>query len=123
MTLQRDEQRGIGETAPGTVTRLLSELNAGDASALEAIFPLVYDELRQIAHRHRARWQGDTTMGTTALVHEAYLKLAAGSKVSARTRLHFMRIASRAMRQILTNYARTRCAERRGGAVPHVSLD
>jgi len=106
-----------------TITRLLSELNAGDASVLEAIFPLLYDELRQIAHHHRARWHGDTTMGTTALVHEAYLRLSASSKLTARTRLHFMRIASRAMRQILTNYARNRCADRRGGALSHVSLD
>lgn len=107
----------------GTVTRLLLELNGGDSTALESLFPVVYDELRHIAHRHRARWNGDTTMGTTALVNEAYLRLTAGENLTAQTRLHFMRLASRAMRQILSNHARDRCTERRGGALAHVSLD
>lgn len=107
----------------GTVTRLLLDLNGGNPAALEALFPMVYEELRHIAHRHRARWNGDTTIGTTALVHEAYLKLAGGESVTAQTRLHFLRIASRAMRQILSNYARDRCTQRRGGGLAHLSLE
>ena len=109
----------------GTVTRLLSQLDNGDAAALDEIFPLVYDELREIAHRHRRRWNGDTTLGTTALVNEAYLRLV-NADVGARTRVHFLRVASRAMRQILSNYGRDRRASKRGGeaqAVPIDSLD
>lgn len=110
-------------TTQGTVTRLLTDFENGDRSALEAIFPIVYDELRLIAHRQRARWNGDTTMGTTALVNEAYLKLVDGEKVSTRTRAHFLKVASIAMRQILTNYARDRRAAKRGGGSEPLPLD
>lgn len=99
----------------GTVTRLLSQMESGDNSALEAVFPLVYDELREIAHRHRRRWNGDTTMGTTALVNEAYLRLVNAGQVEVHTRVHFLRVASRAMRQILSNYGRDMRAVKRGG--------
>jgi RNA polymerase sigma factor (TIGR02999 family) len=107
----------------GTVTRLLSELDGGDAAALQAVFPLVYDELREIAHRHRRRWNGDTTLGTTALVNEAYLRLVNADKVGARTRVHFLRVASRAMRQILSNYSRDQHASKRGGETQPVSIN
>jgi RNA polymerase sigma factor (TIGR02999 family) len=107
----------------GTVTRLLSKLDSGDAAALDAVFPLVYNELREIAHRHRQRWNGDTTLGTTALVNEAYLRLVSADQVGARTRVHFLRVASRAMRQILSNYCRDRRASKRGGDVRLVPID
>ncbi|MEO5903629.1 MAG: ECF-type sigma factor [Gemmatimonadaceae bacterium] len=110
-------------TDPGTVTRLLADLERGDRAALEALFPVVYDELRQIARRHRRNWNGDSTLGTTALVHEVYLKIAGHDQVGARTRVHFLRLASRAMRQILSNYARDRRATKRGAANPHVPID
>lgn len=110
-------------TDTGTVTRLLSELEGGNDGALDELFPIVYDELRAIARRHRRGWDGDTTIGTTALVHEAYLKLTGVEQVRATSRLHFLRVASRAMRQILSNYARDRRAMKRGGDVAHIPLD
>lgn len=108
---------------PGTVTQLLRDLEKGDEAALEALFPIVYEELRQAARRQRRNWSGDTTLGTTALVHEVYLKIAGGDQVGARTRIHFLRIASRAMRQILSNYARDRRTAKRGAGNPHVPID
>lgn len=110
-------------TDTGTVTRLLAQLEGGNEAALEELFPIVYDELRSIARRHRRGWDGDTTIGTTALVHEAYLKLTGVEQVRATSRLHFLRVASRAMRQILSNYARDRRAMKRGGDVAHVPLE
>ena len=110
-------------TDTGTVTRLLAQLEGGDEAALDELFPIVYDELRSIARRHRRGWDGDTTIGTTALVHEAYLKLTGVEQVRATSRLHFLRVASRAMRQILLNYARDRRAMKRGGDAAHVPLE
>jgi RNA polymerase sigma factor (TIGR02999 family) len=110
-------------TSPGTVTRLLAEFERGDPTAFEALFPIVYDELRSVARRQRGRWNGDTTLDTTALVHEVYLKLTGMENVGVRSRVHFLRIASRAMRQILCNYARDRRATKRGGVSPHVPLE
>jgi RNA polymerase sigma factor (TIGR02999 family) len=111
------------ETNPGTVTRLLSELDNGSPTALDELFPLVYQELRAFAHQQRRRWDGDTTLGTTALVHEAYLKLVGGARIGAHSRLHFLRIAAAAMRHILCNYARDRRAAKRGGDAPRLSLE
>jgi len=110
-------------TDPGTVTRLLADLDSGNPSALEALVAIVYDELRQLAHLHRRSWNGDATMGTTALVHEAYLKLVDSDRINARTRVHFLRVASKAMRQILCNYGRDRRALKRGGDSPMVPID
>ena len=111
------------QTDAGTVTRLLSELESGNDAALDALYPIIYDELRAIARNHRRRWDGDTTLGTTALVHEAFLKLSRADEVHATSRLHFLRVASRAMRQILSNYARDRRAIKRGNEAAHVPLD
>ena len=117
------EPRVSDDTARGTVTRLLANLETGGQAALDEVFPLVYAEMRSIAHRHRQQWQGDATMGTTALVNEAYLRLVDADHIGARTRVHFLRVASRAMRQILCNYGRDRRASKRGGASPVLSLD
>jgi RNA polymerase sigma factor (TIGR02999 family) len=110
-------------TGTGTVTRLLNDFANGDRAALETLFPIVYDQLRILAHRQRGKWDGDATMGTTALVHEAYLKLVDVKQIGARTRVHFLKVASMAMRQILCNYARDQRAAKRGGSSPRVSLD
>jgi RNA polymerase sigma factor (TIGR02999 family) len=107
----------------GTISQLLCDFDNGDASALDAVFPLVYDQLREIAHRHRRRWSGDSTLGTTALVNEAYLRLVDAKRMGARSRVHFMRVASRAMRQILSNYGRDQRALKRGGDAQVVSLE
>jgi RNA polymerase sigma factor (TIGR02999 family) len=100
------------EPAEGEADQLLNALGyrAGDALRSKAI----YDQLRQIAHSHRIRWVGDPTVCTTALVHEAYLKLAR-SPLRFRSRAHFLATSSRAMRQVLVTYAEARCAQKRGG--------
>lgn len=112
-----------GDTSPGTVTRLLADFENGDRAALNALFPIVYDELRLLAHRQRRRWNGDTTLGTTALVHEAYLKLVDVDRIGASSSVHFLRVAAMAMRQILCNHARDQKALKRGGNSPKVGLD
>lgn len=94
-----------------------------DPAALDALFPLVYDELRALARRHRRGWSGDHTLDTTALVHEAYLKLAGAERVSAASRAHVLGVAAKAMRHILCDYARERRATKRGGDAPRLSLD
>jgi RNA polymerase sigma factor (TIGR02999 family) len=106
-----------------TVTRLLAELQSGRHEAFDELFPLVYGELRRLAHRQRRRWEGDDTLNTTALVHEAYLKLVAQTTVSWETEAHFLAAASRAIRHILINYARDRRAQKRGGTRQRVSLE
>ncbi|MBA3893402.1 MAG: sigma-70 family RNA polymerase sigma factor [Gemmatimonadales bacterium] len=106
----------------GDVTRLLEAAEAGDRDALERLVPLVYEDLRRVAHRQLDREGGGHTLQTTALIHEAYLKLAAGGSVSATSRAHFLAIAARAMRQVLVDYARRRKAAQRGGGVISVTL-
>ncbi|HJU72560.1 MAG TPA: sigma-70 family RNA polymerase sigma factor [Gemmatimonadaceae bacterium] len=105
------------------VTQLLAELPNGNAAPVEELFALLYNELRAIAHRQRRRWRGDDTIQTTALVHEAFLKLVDQERIPTESRAHFLAIAARAMRHILCNYARDRRAQKRGGAIEHVALD
>ena len=107
----------------GTVTRLLRDLRGGDREAFDALFPLVYKELRLQASKMRRRWQGDYTMDTSALVHEVYLKLVDQDQIQAENRTHFLALAARAMRHILCNYARDRGAVKRGGHVNKVPID
>lgn len=90
----------------GSVTRLLSEVRAGRPSAFDALVPLVYDELHGLARAQRLGWRGDPTLNTTALLHEAYLKLAAPEAPDWESRVHFLSVAARAMRQVLVDYAR-----------------
>lgn len=106
-----------------TVTRLLADLRGGKRTALNELFPLVYEELRALAHLQRRHWHGDYTLNTTALVHEAYLRLVNQSKLTWNSRPHFMGVAARAMRQILIDYARQRQTRKRGGELPKVSFD
>ena len=89
--------------SPEEVARLLDLLQRGDSAALDTLFPMVYAELREVAHRQRQRWQGDPTLNTTALVHEAYLKLVDRSRASWESRAHFLATAAKAMRHSLTN--------------------
>ncbi len=98
---------------PGEVSRLLIEAGEGRADAFDRLFPLVYAELRRAARRQLAREQPGHTLQPTALVHEAYLKLAAAGDPGARSRAHFLAVASRAMRQILVDHARRRNALKR----------
>ena len=87
-------------SSPHDVTRLLGALGAGDRSAFDALLPLVYDELRSIARRHLHRERGDHTLSTTALVHEAYLRLVDQSQLRMNGRAHFFAVAAIAMRRI-----------------------
>ena len=96
------------------VSALLVKWKAGDQDALRALVPLVYQELRATAHAYLKRERAGHTLQTTALVHEAYLRLAEQQPFEAETRAHFMAIAARLMRQILVDYARSRGAEKRG---------
>ncbi|HEY8164098.1 MAG TPA: sigma-70 family RNA polymerase sigma factor [Gemmatimonadaceae bacterium] len=105
-----------------TITGLLLAAEHGDHAALEAVFPLVYRELHSLARRQRQAWHGNPTLNTTALVHEAYLKLVDKDRIGATSRAHFLAIASKAMRHILCNYARDRSRKKRGGEVQQVSL-
>ena len=98
---------------PGYVTRLLEAAVAGDSQALDRLVPLVYEDLRRVAHRQLDREGGGYTLQMTALIHEAYLKLASGGGMSATSRAHFLAIAARAMRQVLVDYARRRKAAKR----------
>ena len=109
--------------SPLSVGRLLDELRGGNQAAFDELFPLVYDELRGLAGRQRRRWEGDETLDTTALVHEAYLKLAGQSAPEWRSRAHFLAVAATAMRQILIDYAKRKSAAKRGGSRAHVPLD
>ena len=110
-------------SSPSTVTRLLGRLDAGEDGAADALWPLVYDELRAIARGHRRRWHGDDTLNTTALVHEAYLKLSRQDRLGTASRAHFFALASRAMRHLLCNHARDRQRQKRGGGARPVTLD
>lgn len=96
------------------VTRLLAALRGGDGRALDRLFDAVYQELRRVAHGQRAGWRGGETLNTTALVHEAYLKLSGGSGGNWQDRGHFFAVAAKAMRRILIDRARYAGAERRG---------
>jgi RNA polymerase sigma factor (TIGR02999 family) len=111
------------EPDPPDVTRLLREWQGGSAQARDSLIPLVYRELRTLASRYLARERRDHTLQTTALVHEAYLKLAGQRGVDWQNRAHFFGIAARLMRRILVDHARRDGRAKRGGGAPHLSLD
>ena len=98
------------------VTVLLSQLTQGNQEAAEKLIPLVYDELKRLARSYMRRERGDHTLQTTALVHEAYLKLVRQHAANWQSRSHFFGIAAQLMRRILIDYARGRLREKRGGA-------
>lgn len=105
------------------ITKILGEWNSGDQQAIERLFPLVYDELRRQAQRYLRQERPDHTLQPTALVHEAYMRLASGQSLAAENRTHFFAISSRLMRQILVDHARLHNAEKRGGAAQRLSLE
>ena len=111
-----------GERAHADVTRLLEAMRAGDREALNELYALVYAELRVLARRQRRRWEETGTLNTTALVHEAYLKLVNQRRLDPSTPEHFLAIAATAIRHIISNYARDRRAKKRGRDVRKISL-
>ena len=104
------------------LTDLLREWRDGDKAALDKLTPLVYDELRRIAHRYVRRERNGHTLQTTALVNEAYMRLAGERKIEWENRAHFFAVTARVMRHILTDYARRRSYAKRGGEAHQVPL-
>ena len=106
------------------VTRLLARLREGEAQAWDELLPLVYDELRRLSRGQRRKARPYQTLNTTALIHEAYLKLADRDEpASFQDRQHFFRVAARAMRDVAVDYARRQQAEKRGGGDAQVTFD
>lgn len=105
------------------ITRLLHEIRAGDPGARDALLPVVYAELRAIAHRRLSPGARDAVLDTTALVHEAYMRLFDRAPLDWADRRHFFAVAAIAMRQIIVDHARKKKAARRGGGQVHVDLD
>lgn len=104
-------------------TQLLRKSRGGDQDAFNELYAQVYGALREIAHQRLIRHQWNDTLGTTALVHEAYLRLVDHAGLAIADRTHFLALASRAMRFVLVDYARERTARKRGGEMTQVPLD
>jgi RNA polymerase sigma-70 factor (ECF subfamily) len=113
----------IPSLPPQEVTQLLVDWGNGNQAALDRLMPLVYTELRQLAHRYMRRERPGHTMQTTALIHEAYLRLVDQNQVRWQHQAHFFGIAARLMRQILIEHARSHTRAKRGGGVGTISLD
>jgi len=107
----------VSESSPQPVSALLIKWRAGDQEALQALIPLVYQELRRIAQHHLQQERLDHTLQSTALVHEAYLRLMKQGPAEVANRAHFLAVASRLMRQILVDHARGHRAAKRGGGI------
>jgi RNA polymerase sigma-70 factor (ECF subfamily) len=105
------------------VTELLAHWSHGDDAALAELTPLVYEELRRLAHHHMGGERPDHTLQTTALVNEAYLRLADQTNPRWQNRAHFFAVAARAMRQIPVSYAKSQRSQKRGGGALKVELD
>ena len=107
----------------GDVTRMLERWRGGDEAALERLVPVVYDELRRLAGRQMAGERVGHTLGATALVHEAFVRLAELDQMKFNDRSHFFAMGSRVMRRVLVDHARRRSAAKRGSDQLHVTLD
>lgn len=105
------------------VTGLLQRWSAGDASARDRLIPLVYDRLRELAHRRLGGARNESSLNTTALVHEAYIRLVGAPRVDLPDRAHFLALASEIMRNLLVDRARARRTEKRGSGVAPIQLD
>jgi len=110
-------------TSPKSVTQLLIEWRDGDETALEKLLPLVYDELRRLAHYYMRRERPDHTLQTSALINEAYIRLVDHKGMRWQNRSHFYGVASQAMRRVLIDHARSRAYAKRGPGLRAVDLD
>jgi RNA polymerase sigma factor (TIGR02999 family) len=108
---------------PSRITALLAAARGGDRAAADRVFALLYDELRRVASRQASRLGSPATLQTTALVHEAYLRLVGAEAVPANDRVHFFALAARVMRNVLIDHARAGDSQKRGGAVKIVALE
>ena len=109
--------------SPDEVTQLLLDWSSGDKAALDKLMPLVYEELRRLAHHYMGRERPGHTLQTTAIVNEAYLQLIDQRNVQWQNRAHFFGIAAHLMRRVLAGYARSRRYDKRGGGAQQVSLE
>jgi RNA polymerase sigma factor (TIGR02999 family) len=112
-----------GSARAGEVTELLAQLGSRGPAAIDRLMSILYDELRRIARRQLRAERPDHTLESTALVHEAYVKLVGLDRVSWQNRAHFLAVASQAMRRVLVDHALSRRAQKRGGVRRKVSLD
>jgi RNA polymerase sigma-70 factor (ECF subfamily) len=108
---------------PHEVTELLSDWSHGNQEALDKLMPLVYDELRRLAHHYMSRERAGHTLQTTALVNEAYLRLIGRTDMPWQNRTHFFAISAQLMRRILVDYARTHTRAKRGGGAHMITFD
>ena len=113
----------VSSTRPGEITRLLTDWSGGNQAALNQLLPVVYDELRRVASNHMRDERPGHLLQTTALVHEAYIRLIEQPHVNYRSRTHFFAIAAQVMRHILVDYARGRDRAKRGAGVAPLTLD
>jgi len=109
--------------APEEVSRLLRDWSNGDEAALDKVIPVVYQELRRLAHHYMRKERGDHTLQTTALVNEAYMRLADYKRMRWQSRVHFFAVSAQVMRRILVEHARSRNSVKRGGDAQKISLD
>jgi RNA polymerase sigma factor (TIGR02999 family) len=113
----------VAHRPPSQITQLLQRWRDGNREALDALLPLVYEELRRLAHRHLRNERPEHTLQSSALVHEAYLRLVGQDFPQWEGRTHFFAIAAQLMRQILVDYARRHRASKRGSGVCMLTLD
>jgi RNA polymerase sigma factor (TIGR02999 family) len=114
---EEPEEQRVGE-----VTRLLQAWAGGDGQALESLWPLVYQDLKQLARRQLSRERNDHTLQRTALVNEAFIRLSGQRSVEWLNREQFLSLAAKIMRRVLVDYARQRDAQRRGAGAQRLSL-
>jgi RNA polymerase sigma-70 factor (ECF subfamily) len=117
------ERKPLANPKPVDVTGLLLKWRNGDQSALDRLMPLVYDELRWLAHKSLRRERAGHTMQTTTLVHETYVRLIDANRVQWQDRAHFFAIAAQLMRRVLVDEARKRHFKKRGGEFTRITLD
>lgn len=111
----------LPSASPDQVTRYLQQMESGDSAAVSRLLPHIYSDLRRLAEKMFSDQRGGHTLQPTALVHEAYMRLVKPSNAGWESRKHFLRVAAMAMRQLLTDYARRRNADKRAGG--HVVVD
>ena len=123
----KGSRRGVSNGTPPAgaqeVTQLLADWSRGDEAALQKLTPLVYEELRRLAHRYMEGQLPEHTLQTTALVHEVYLRLVDTNRPGFANRSHFFAVAARAMRQILVDHAKSQQRQKRGAGASKVELD
>jgi RNA polymerase sigma factor (TIGR02999 family) len=118
-----EKSKNFGAIAPVELTVLLSEWRAGNQAAFDRLLPIVYEELRRLASSYMRGERPDHLLQTTALVHEAYLRLVDQPEASYETRNHFFAVAAQVMRHVLVDYARARSRVKRGSGVPPLPLE